>query len=95
MPEAGIYDQWILAAMYQTSSFFISAVRILRLLRLIRLVKVVRAFLKSDLEWVEEDGFQGTELERERERELKRLFFFLLVLGLNKEDNKSTNHGGA
>ncbi|CAE7767307.1 unnamed protein product [Symbiodinium necroappetens] len=56
---AGIYDQWILAAMYQTSSFFISAVRILRLLRLIRLVKVVRAFLKSDLEWVEEDGFQG------------------------------------
>ena len=66
VPEVGVYDQWILAAMNQTSSFFVSAVRILRLLRLIRLVKVVRAFLKSDLEWVEQDGFQGAERARER-----------------------------
>ncbi|CAE7435655.1 Cacna1s [Symbiodinium natans] len=56
---AGIYDQWILTAMNQTSSLLVSAVRILRLLRLIRLAKVVRAFLKSELEWVEEDCFQG------------------------------------
>eukprot|EP00913_Durusdinium_trenchii_P016820 g15810.t1 len=40
-------------------SNFGSAIRILRLLRLLRLMKVLKALLQSDLEWVEEDGFQG------------------------------------
>ena len=82
MSEAGIYDQWILTAMNQTSSLLVSAVRILRLLRLIRLAKVVRAFLKSELEWVEEDCFQGRIVESPSSAILKHSLFCLFGFGV-------------
>lgn len=57
----GVVDQWILPAVseHQGRSWLTSCVRILRLLRLLRLMKVFRNLQLSQLDWVEENCFQG------------------------------------